>query len=433
MKRITLWNFTIFWALLWCAAAPGELYSQQVQELPTGWAGVYYDYQLTHTGLLEQQWELVSGSLPPGLKLEPWGRVHGLPSGPEGGDYRFTAVVKGQDQQKQSAGVSQVTYHVGLTISDFPYWSRGENFRVILGYEQSGGCSLDSSQGAFVDLYLSKPLPLWFNRSKPSDHMVGRPLRIWGNIRITSVPREIQTTAAEFTTGFSGLLNVFTQEGFMKAAEFLAGLDYCLFNIKGKGRVGYSLSVMAGYGVITPTSAHESIQLFRVSPAAVDYFPGQDFEGKEYIAFVQSERSRFYRQYYGGVRLKTYFKPEVVIQKDTRDGGNVSRTVQTRFPAMLDVLFGYNESITPDGPWRGVIRLEGFMPLRVSHWATVYLFGTLLLKTTPTEVRTPLFLEPAPPNTPFPAANILYLSNPQVNRDFYRIGIGVDLTGFFLR
>ncbi|MCP4156387.1 MAG: hypothetical protein GY757_52225 [bacterium] len=43
----------------------------------------------------------------------------------------------------------------------------------------------------------------------------------------------------------------------------------------------------------------------------------------------------------------------------------------------------------------------------------------------------PLILEPAPDGTPCPADNVLIIPCEPLDREYYRIGIGIDLTAVF--
>jgi hypothetical protein len=80
------------------------------------------------------------------------------------------------------------------------------------------------------------------------------------------------------------------------------------------------------------------------------------------IAFIKPERDRFFRQYYAGFRMKTYFNEE--------DG---------MFPATFDATVGQNEAIT--NTLQGVIlRLDGSTPFPIKGADFLYIFGGVQMK-----------------------------------------------------
>lgn len=94
---------------------------------------------------------------------------------------------------------------------------------------------------------------------------------------------------------------------------------------------------------MSPLSPKDSVELFEVpdenssqAEAFFTEFPGA--KGKEHIAFITPERDRFLRQYYGGLRFRSY-------TKDLDPVTNVN-VIQDVFPSMLDITFGQNEAVT---------------------------------------------------------------------------------------
>ena len=92
-------------------------------------------------------------------------------------------------------------------------------------------------------------------------------------------------------------------------------------------------------------------------------------------------QDRFYRQYYGGLRVES-----------------------TQHKHIVDVSFGQNEAIT-GGRFRGtVVRFDSFYALPLTPGNFLYLFGTAMVRAAPRA--------PGEGNTG--------------GRDSYRIGVGVD-------
>jgi len=157
---------------------------------------------------------------------------------------------------------------------------------------------------------------------------------------------------------------------------------------------------------------------------------------------VNPDRDRFFRQYYAGIRLKThYFQncdtnnavTEAMKKFDVHclnDYGSIERLRQVnRFPAMLDIAVGQNESVTKGRLNGALLRVDGFFPLPWEKGQSVYLFGTALMKPRRASINTPLVLAPAPDTTPVPGPNVAIVPIDQIDRDYYRIGVGVDVIG----
>jgi|GEM_PF-2482019 len=300
--------------------------------------------------------------------------------------------------------------------------------RAILGFEQSGGSGSDSAQKPFLDFFFSAPL---FGTKE-----IPPRFSTWGSLRFAAIPTQqlasgglgLQNFAGNFLTNFQTVQVNELVQGF----DFLAGIQFRVAGGNGKGYLGAnpgtfqktSISLIAAFGAINPFSQRQSAQIFvipktsdgKVDPDFLKLFP--EAEGKTNIAFVTPERDRFFRQYYGGFRFNTYFFDK-------------HGDVINRFPAILDVTFGQNEIVT--GKLRNaVFRLEGFYPFPFAA-KLLYLYGTAMMKVGGGGVKTtlPLFLDVATGITS-PDANTVIVPidrNPNLrsNRDYYRIGVGINL------
>jgi len=308
---------------------------------------------------------------------------------------------------------SDIEKHVNVELLVRPL---GEYSRAIVGFEQAGASAAKGTQKYFFDLTLSTPV---FGKSDP---LFGRRGRAWGSVRLTSVPQQITSPVTTFATGFAQqVANVKVNE-VAQAIQFLAGGELRIHkwnenlifgSFDGSTSNRFTLSLIAGGGMTTPVNPRETLDVFKVSPGA----PGLPTipAGKDFIAFVSPDRDRFFRQYYAGLRLQTYYF----------DYRNPSIPLQ-RFPATLDITFGQNEAVTGGRLRGGVLRLLGFYPLPYSGLKFINIFGTALMKLSRTKITDPLILEPAPAGTTVPAANVFLLTVPQINRDYYRVGVGID-------
>jgi hypothetical protein len=316
------------------------------------------------------------------------------------------------------------------------------NTRAIVGFEQVGGSSSESQTQPFVDLFFSAPLT--------------RRLSGWGNIRLSAVPEQIATLGTLPSNFINPLAEGRFTNSLVQSFDFMAGLDYLIYpsristiglipGIKQKTGV----YIVAGGGAISPlsTSRNLNAQIFAV-PAATS--PQRDLfisrygavaANKQYIALVFPQRDRFLRQFYGGFRFKTYY-----YDKNARDEDDPIN----RFPALLDVMFGQSEAVTGGslktdvtdsfGKIIGrkriyVLRLEAFYPMPIREANFIYLFGTAILKVGAggPRIDTPLILDTAPSNVLVTSDSVFIAPALQANRDYYRIGVGVNLIELFNR
>ncbi|MCK4764532.1 MAG: hypothetical protein KAW12_20195 [Candidatus Aminicenantes bacterium] len=304
-------------------------------------------------------------------------------------------------------------------------WYEGETVRAVLGYEQTGASSAQSSQFFFADFFFSHPFPIQFSKHRG---YLGPRFRMWGNVRLTSVPQTVRSniTVSEFARNFTQEAGKLKLNEVAQAVGMLIGLEYRLLDLKSfSGNYSYSLGLIAGFGAITPLSPKESMEIFQVSQDLKDryktnFITGEDYDytGKEYAALVNSRRNRFFRQYFAGIRFKTFLNPD-------KHGG------RSQFPTILDITYGLNDSVTGGKLNEGVFRLDFFQPLKISSAVTIYLFGNMQLLASKTRTEAPLILAPAPDDATVtvPAGNVIIITPPPINSEYYRIGVGIDLTG----
>lgn len=299
--------------------------------------------------------------------------------------------------------------------------------RALLGFQQVGASSSEGKQSPFLDFYFDTPF-----RAKKLDFSV------WANVRLTSIP--VQRFLA---LGNISAFNTFLDESskdpneLAQSFDFKVGLETKL-PIRGNFGLGFlpgetSMHLIVGGGAINPLSTRKTAQIFKVptvtkmgitvvDPEFLKLFP--EAEGKANIAFVSPERDKFFRQYFGGLRLKTRF-----FDGDKSRPSNV-------FNALVDITAGQNEAITSS--LRGVIlRVDGSTPLPVAG-GIISIFGETQMKLgrQVNQVVQTLFLTPADSNVTLtsPGTVIVPLDRyPSTisNRDVFRIGIGVDLFRLF--
>lgn len=323
--------------------------------------------------------------------------------------------------------------------------TNSQNTRAIVGFEQTGASAADSESKPFLDFFFTAPL-----RFKPQKDELPR-VSAWGQVRLAALPRQLST----FGTFPSNFVNPLTEGklvDLVQGFDFLSGLEVRVF---GTDKPYVSLipgiknqtffHFVAGGGAISPlTTTRSTAQIFAVpgdeSPQ-LNLFKqryGEEAAKKDFIAFVFPDRDRFLRQFYFGVRFKTFY------YEDNRT------TPINRFPAIFDFMIGQNEAVSggrlkndvtdANGRIIGrkrswVLRLEAFYPFPIKEASFLYLYGTAMMKIGGGGVRidTPLFLDTAPGNISITDNNVFVAPTLQTNRDYYRFGIGINLTDLFNR
>jgi hypothetical protein len=137
-----------------------------------------------------------------------------------------------------------------------------------------------------------------------------------------------------------------------------------------------------------------------------------------YIAFTNQDRSNFLAKYSAGIRLTHYYpaKGQMVAHSGS-----------------IDLGFGQDESIT-GGALRGaVFKIDGIYPLPFGKLSFIYVFGSASMRLSGNQNYAPLILTVPQGNTTptIPSANVTVLSLKQPDRDFYRIGFGLDILDIF--
>ncbi len=297
--------------------------------------------------------------------------------------------------------------------------------RAIIGLEQAAAASADPEQKLFLEFNLSAPL---FRRDSTP---IKAPIWLWLNPRITSLPQQITGSVAEFSTA-ANFFSPFTSgkvNDIVQAFEFNGGFEIPIpFHgsrvtapiASGFGpntKVRFGLSPIVGAGILTPFSTQKVVQVFKVNQTVVDRFPGA--KDKEFIAFVPPDRNRFFRRYFAGLRLKSYY-----VRDDFPD------ELDTIFPGIIDITVGQNESVT-GGALRGVVfGVEGIYPLpfiKGKQRGSLYVFGSARVKLNDAKIESPVFLQPPDSPVAVPSDKVFIQQLPPRDSDYYRLGIGVDL------
>jgi len=277
---------------------------------------------------------------------------------------------------------------------------------LLTGYEFSQASSADQFSRLFIDLNLSQKLTNWLN--------------VWGFVRLTSMP---QTSLTPIVSGdnqgqviqFSSLV-----DKMKSAVEMLGGVELRLIDFSPKKTYEKTtLNVLFAAGFITPLPVSETAHVFKLNPNIKKNFvthPNSketiNYEEKEYISFANPSRNEFFRQYHIGFRIKS---------------------VEESFERRMDILWGLNDVATSGegNLWgRSVWRLDGFLPFKINN-VTIFLFGTAVLNTQKETLENAVFYELAPNNIGINHEKVVQITMPYPVRDYYKIGIGMDLCSLF--
>ncbi|HEU4836768.1 MAG TPA: hypothetical protein VFS90_20205 [Pyrinomonadaceae bacterium] len=353
-------------------------------------------------------------------------------------------------------------------VAQFP--SNSINTRVVVGMEQVGASSAESETKPFLDFFFTNSIlfdtlkrkglkaetingkKVWVPYEAIAVGPDEKPIRVprfgtWGLIRFSTTPQQI-AGASVFPSNF---VNQVTDPSevvdLVQSFDFIAGVEGRVFSANGwnwtlvpgiKQQSRFYLTF--GAGAISPLNpTRTSAQIFKIpgedSPQRADFVKrfGEPPENKTYVGFVPLERDRFFRQYYLGFRLKSHFC----------ENSECTR-FKNSFPSVVDLAFGQNEAVTggtfrQDGKRSWVVRLDAFYPFPLRAANFLYLYGSAVFKIGQggPRIDVPLFLDTAPGEIQI-TNDTVFIPPPEqqpsrLNRDYYKIGVGVNLTDLFNR
>jgi hypothetical protein len=293
---------------------------------------------------------------------------------------------------------------------------------------------------------------------------------IWLNPRVASAPETASTalTSVSSASSLTQPIGAQTVGQITQTFEFQAGLEYyvikpwngALFG-SGNSWAKTSLSLILGGGTLTPFNSistaseyglnnnlgkqfNQSVagnpnqnlsQTYPVLAGALCNFgftgsatvtcPNPPVTGLKTAAFVFPNRSRFYRDYYGGFRIRTfYFSGRCQTQPNGRAAG-ACRSANV-YPGTFDLRLGQDETVT-GGFLRGVVlTLTGSYPLPGTD-GTVRIFGSSYLRLHKNANTTALVMVASQSFTSLDDPSVVVQQIKPSDQDYYRLGIGVDL------
>ncbi|HXJ95585.1 MAG TPA: hypothetical protein VMT20_22305 [Terriglobia bacterium] len=149
-------------------------------------------------------------------------------------------------------------------------------------------------------------------------------------------------------------------------------------------------------------SALQKCTVTATSPAS----PNCPSGSAQYVAFILPSRTRFYRSWGGGLRLKT---------PNPFDSSS--------FPGITDLTFGQDETVTA-GMLRGVVMaLNSEYPVSSS----IRVFGSVHLRLSGNKNNVTLNMTPVTSPVSVTDSSVVLQSTLPADQDYFRIGVGVDI------
>ncbi len=350
--------------------------------------------------------------------------------------------------------------------------------RGVVGLDLSAISSQTVKQAYFVDFDLLAPFRLG---SANEDALEDR-WWFWLNPRITSLPKAADFSSLSTISETGSFFTNFSSKGSVsdiaQGFDVNGGLEFALLKprdgipwwgeyVNTQARLG--ISVIGGAGISTPFSVDNTDILSQVNQGICDAFkapagtavsdktrlvctfpsgstspvivaPNPAFDATNpaspatvqdsFIDFFTPERSRFFRRYYAGFRLKTYFfSPDV--RGDCNNGRKVCDAPYDIFPGIIDLTLGQDEAVSSGKFRRPLLRAEGVYPL--PFYPGLHIFGSFYTSWGGDQADAPLnsFSVNSPANGASNDFNTFRFATPLLNRDYFRIGVGVDLIQVF--
>jgi hypothetical protein len=192
-----------------------------------------------------------------------------------------------------------------------------------------------------------------------------------------------------------------------------------------KAPVGVNVSGASGLVCQTATGSS--------SPAI---FTGLDTTGKKnfasFIDFVTPDRTRFFRRVYVGIRLKTYFFSKTIkadcdppAKRDSDEGD--CEGLYNIFPGTIDLTTGKDEAVTAGHLSSWLFRLEANYPFPFQPG--IHLFASMYTAINPSKPSMPFnsYTINTPMNGAATDAMTFRFPLQPLNRDYFRVGIGLDI------
>jgi len=343
----------------------------------------------------------------------------------------------------------------------------------LVGLNATGSSSSGASQQYFAEFDVIAP---WNCREGKIAYSLQHKCWLWLNPRIASVPSPNSAalnalgSSASSIAGLAGSGSGQTVGQITQSIEFQGGLEFYLKSPWEGAQFGRSrnwdrtaISFIAGGGVVTPFSAASgapefslnanAAQQFNQNPALASLYPqlasalcsygfagancpktpaSSPLSSPSIVAFVSPSRARFYRDFYTGIRLRTFYlkgscpDPSLHIPEPALHLPEPACKLDNTFPGTFDVRFGEDETVTAGRLAPLVMTLAASYPLPGTN-GSVRVFGSVSLRLRANQNSNPLLLLPSASYATLDQPSVVVQPVAASDQDYYRLGLGVDL------
>lgn len=359
-----------------------------------------------------------------------------VPIGPDGS---FTAVLQPTPQEPVTAQL------IASGISTFPKSYKAPSHSVapaflygnqltvqfIGGVEQSGYSSQINNTNGFLYAYFQSPY--W----RPEKEKTGA---LWGRIRLLSGPLPSTVNVVAAVTNPEGTITSSNLTNVGQVVDYVFGPVVRLHQWDRPDASSNRISLIAGVGATTPLSSSniqyslqappansaQCLQLLSLYPSltngsvapACNLINPATKEAINTISFAPVDRSNFLLKYGAGFRFSHMYP---------------AKGQEIPYSGSLDVTFGQDESTTGGRLHGAVFKVDGIYPLAFGASSYLYVFGSASMKLTGNKNTNPVVLATAQtPTLPLPT-NVALLPLTQPDRDFYRFGVGLNITAIYCK
>jgi len=344
----------------------------------------------------------------------------------------------------------------------------------LVGINVAGSTDSGPSQQYFVSFDTRLPLPFLGRgacASPDEDYVMDYKCWVWFNPRIASAPTPSSSALKTFSSpsSLTSGINGETLGQITQTIEIQSGMEYTLFHgprVPTSSTEAFrgALSLILGGGVVTPINSTSSASIFTLNDNLGNQFtenslftnnPAKSFANTYpalagalcghfgftstpactpsavtfgNVAFVLPNRSRFYRDYFAGIRLRTFFFTGDCSHKSIAAGDDAKTSCKAAnvHPGTFDIRFGQDETVTA-GFRRGVVMtIAASYPLPKTG-GTVRIFGSMYMRLHHNENTAALALVAASSTIPITDPSVVIQPINPSDHDYYRLGIGADL------
>ena len=272
---------------------------------------------------------------------------------------------------------------------------------------------------------------------------------LWLDPKIASVPQQASSILSTVTTSnpsFNSLLGTQLNQ-LVNSFDVSVGSDIDFwksdnFDASSPQDTKVVLAFTLGAGFQTPlTITQNNVQEFTV-PSTLSSAQLQQLFGANVpticsttvtsgcistVAFQPPDRTHFYKQYWAGIRLKSYYYGQKGGWSNLCTGNGNDAGPCPIYPGTVDLTFGQNEAVSGGNLHKFLLRSDVYYPLPFNPIFYAFFNAWIHLdRHHENPNQAPVILSPVA-SPPTDTSQIQFISVPTPDRDYYRVGMGIDL------